>query len=65
MIRIAKDQNDTAPGFYTLDGGKTWNKMANANGGRAAITQLEDGSYRSLRAHTKMIKPQRFFILMI
>lgn len=50
MIRIAKDQNDTAPGFYTLDGGKTWNKMANANGGRAAITQLEDGSYRFFKS---------------
>lgn len=50
MIRIAKDQNDTAPGFYTLDGGKTWNEMANANGGRAAITQLEDGSYRFFKS---------------
>lgn len=50
MIRIAKDQNNTAPGFYTLDGGKTWNEMANANGGRAAITQLEDGSYRFFKS---------------
>lgn len=46
MIRIAENQNDVAPGFYTLDGGETWTKMANTSGGKAAITQLEDGSYR-------------------
>ena len=36
MIRIAKDQNDTAPGFYTLDGGKTWNKVED---GKIVITE--------------------------
>lgn len=46
MIRIAENNNDTAPGFYTTDGGKTWTKMSNSPGGTAAITQLEDGSYR-------------------
>ncbi len=46
MIRIAMNNNDVAPGFYTLDGGETWTEMANSPGGMAAITQLEDGSYR-------------------
>ncbi len=46
MIRIAENQNDVAPGYYTLDGGETWNEMANSIGGKGAITQLEDGSYR-------------------
>ncbi len=46
MIRIAEKQNDVAGGFYTLDGGDTWIEMANSPGGKAAITQLEDGSYR-------------------
>jgi len=46
MIRIAEKQNDVAGGFYTLDGGATWIEMANSPGGKAAITQLEDGSYR-------------------
>lgn len=50
MIRIAENQNDIAPGFYTLDGGKTWTKMANTPGGKAAITQLEDGSYRFFKS---------------
>ena len=50
MIRIAENQNDTAPGFYTLDGGETWTKMANTPGGKAAITQLVDGSYRFFKS---------------
>lgn len=45
-IRIAENNNDTAPGFYTLDGGQTWTKMANSPGGKAAVTQLDDGTYR-------------------
>ncbi|MBQ8297546.1 MAG: 1,4-beta-glucanase [Ruminococcus sp.] len=50
MIRIAQRNNDVAPGYYTLDGGETWTKMANSPGGRAAITQLEDGSYRFFKS---------------
>ncbi|MBE6847126.1 MAG: 1,4-beta-glucanase [Ruminococcus sp.] len=46
MVRIAEKQNDVASGFYTLDGGKTWTKMSCSYGGKAAITQLKDGSYR-------------------
>ena len=34
-------------GLYTIDGGKTWEKLSGTEaGGRAAINQLEDGSYR-------------------
>lgn len=48
MIRIAEKQNygNSAYGYYSLDGGDTWNTMANSYGGKAAITQLADGSYR-------------------
>lgn len=37
-------------GYYTLDGGKEWTKMDCSAGGKAAITQLEDGSYRFLKS---------------
>ncbi len=46
MVRIAEKQNDKGSGFYTLDGGNTWTAMKCSYGGKAAITQLEDGSYR-------------------
>ncbi len=51
MVRIAENQNDTAPGFYTTDGGKTWTKMANSPGGKAAITQLDDSTYRIFKSN--------------
>ena len=37
-------------GYYTLDGGKNWTQMNCPAGGKAAITQLEDGSYRFLKS---------------
>lgn len=45
MVRFAENE---AKGYYTTDAGNTWNEMANAggSGGKAGITQLEDGSYR-------------------
>ena len=46
MVRIAENQNDVAPGFYSTDGGKTWSKMSNSPGGKASITQLSEGKYR-------------------
>lgn len=46
MVRYAEHQNDTANGFYSLDGGITWTEMSSSTGGKAAITQLEDGTYR-------------------
>lgn len=50
MVRIAEHNNDIAPGFYSLDGGKTWTKMANSPGGKAAITELEEGKYRIFKS---------------
>lgn len=50
MVRIAENQNDKAPGFYTKDGGKTWTTMANSVGGKAAITQLDDETYRIFKS---------------
>lgn len=45
LVRFAEHESK---GYYTTDGGKTWIEMANSggSGGKAAITQLEDGSYR-------------------
>lgn len=45
MVRFAENE---AKGYYTTDAGTTWNEMSNAggSGGKAGITQLEDGSYR-------------------
>ncbi|MBQ3566298.1 MAG: 1,4-beta-glucanase [Oscillospiraceae bacterium] len=43
MIRVAEHEGI---GYYTLDGGATWTKMTPSAGGKAAITQLEDGTYR-------------------
>jgi len=45
MVRFSEHE---AEGYYTTDAGTTWNKMSNSggSGGKAAITQLEDGSYR-------------------
>lgn len=50
MIRIANGNNDVAPGYYTLDGGETWIEMANTPGGRAAITQLDEDTYRFFKS---------------
>lgn len=47
MIRCAEGSGHA---YYTLDGGKTWNKASCPTGGKAAITQLEDGSYRFLKS---------------
>lgn len=52
MIRIAEHNNDVAPGFYTTDGGETWLKMANSPGGKAAITQLDDDTYRFFKSNS-------------
>lgn len=45
MVRFSENESK---GYYTTDGGDTWTAMANAggSGGKAAITQLEDDSYR-------------------
>ena len=47
MVRAAQNDSTT---YYTLDGGKEWIKMnSNATSGKAAITELEDGTYRIFR----------------
>ena len=45
MVRFAEHESK---GYYSTDAGDTWIAMANSggSGGKAAITQLEDGSYR-------------------
>ena len=51
MIRIAEgDGNNTATGYYTLDGGKTWTGMKCTSGGKAAVTELSKGKYRFLKS---------------
>ncbi len=49
---LVRFQNDEGKGYYTTDGGDTWTAMANAGGtgGRATITQLDDGKYRIFHA---------------
>lgn len=46
MVRYANGQNDVGNGYYSTDGGKTWTKMSSSTGGKAAITQLDDDTYR-------------------
>lgn len=51
MLRIAEgDGNNTATGYYTLDGGATWTGMKCSSGGKAAVVQLAKGKYRFLKS---------------
>lgn len=54
MVRLAES---FAKGFYTTDGGATWTELANCplSGAKAAINELEDGSYRILLSDTGKI----------
>lgn len=48
-VMVRASQNDSKT-YYTLDCGKTWTEMnGNATSGKAAITELEDGTYRIFR----------------
>ncbi|MDE7138141.1 MAG: 1,4-beta-glucanase [Ruminococcus sp.] len=48
MARVGEHD---AKGYYSLDGGKTWEDLkVQRGGGKLAITQLEDGSYRFIHA---------------
>lgn len=47
MMRCAEGKG---VGYYTLDGGKNWTQMECPQGGKAAITQLEDGTYRFFKS---------------
>ncbi len=49
MVRFSEHE---AMGYYTLDGGDTWTELSvGGGGGKAAITQLEDGSYRIFKGN--------------
>ena len=51
MVRLAES---FAKGYYTTDGGTTWEVLPNVplSGAKAAINQLEDGSYRIMLSDT-------------
>lgn len=52
MVRYPEHQSEHGYSHYSTDGGLTWTKMeGNAVGGKAAITQLEDGTYRIFHAN--------------
>lgn len=48
---LARVGEHNAKGYYSLDGGKSWNELKVPNGGgKMAITQLDDGTYRFIKA---------------
>lgn len=49
MVRFSEHQE---PAYYSMDAGETWTQMegSGGEGGKAAITQLEDGTYRIFHA---------------
>lgn len=48
---LARVGEHEAKGYYSLDGGKTWKELKVPNGGgKMAITQLDDGTYRFIKA---------------
>lgn len=48
LVRYA---DKTGQGYYTMDGGDTWTEMSlPGGGGKAAITQMEDGTYRIFKS---------------
>lgn len=49
MVRFSEHQE---PAYYSMDAGQTWTQMegSGGEGGKAAITQLEDGTYRIFHA---------------
>jgi len=50
MVRIAENQNDVSGGFYSTDGGNSWKAMNCSFGGKAAITQLDEDTYRIFKS---------------
>ena len=52
MVRVSEHGSDNGNGYYTTDAGKTWTKMEISAGGKVAITQLEDGTYRIIKANS-------------
>lgn len=50
MVRVSEHGSDNGSGYYSTDAGKTWTKMDISSGGKVAITELEDGTYRVIKA---------------
>ncbi len=50
MVRVSEHGSDNGSGYYSTDAGKTWTKMDISSGGKVAVTQLEDGTYRVIKA---------------
>ncbi|MBQ8926781.1 MAG: 1,4-beta-glucanase [Oscillospiraceae bacterium] len=49
---MARASEHDAKGYYSLDGGKTWKELGlPSGGGKMAITQLSDGTYRFIKAN--------------
>ncbi len=51
MVRVSEHGSDNGNGYYSTDAGKTWTKMDISSGGKVAITQLENGKYRVIKAN--------------
>lgn len=47
MIRVSENNGI---GYYTLDGGKSWEEIKCSAGGKAAITEISPGEYRFLKS---------------
>ncbi len=50
MMRVSEHGSDNGNGYYSMDGGKTWTKMANSAGGKAAIAKIDDETYRFFKS---------------
>ena len=49
---MARVSEHDAKGYYSLDAGKTWEELKfQSGGGKLAITQLDDGKYRIIKAN--------------
>jgi hypothetical protein len=50
---MARFPENDGSSYYTTDGGATWTEMGTSkSGGKAAITQLEDGTYRIFKSNS-------------
>lgn len=50
MVRVSEHGSDNGSGYYSTDAGKTWTKLDISSGGKVAITELKDGTYRIIKA---------------
>ena len=52
MVRVSEHGSEQGNGYYSTDAGKTWIKMDISSGGKVAITQLEDDTYRIIKSNS-------------